>query len=116
MPEPNSNYDFTTTLADLDAGVFAQKLSRAVRETALAVAENGEKGRNGTVTIKLTMTRIGESSQLNVAHSLSYVRPTHRGKKAEDDTTSTVLHVGRGGTLSIIPDSQTDMFPRKEKA
>jgi hypothetical protein len=32
----------------------------------------------------------------------------------EEATTSTPLHVGKGGALSLFPESQTDMFKRVE--
>lgn len=53
MQQPT--YDFTNTLEDLDAGVFLEKVSRAVRETSMAVAQNGENKKKGKVTIELSI-------------------------------------------------------------
>lgn len=108
-------YDFTETLNDLDAGVFAQKLSRAVADTAEAVAYHERKAK-GKVTIELTMERIGDSSQLSVSHKLSFSKPTRRGKATEEDTTSTALYVGPRGALSVMPDTQIDWVSNKENA
>ena len=105
-------YDFTQTLNDLDAGIFAAKVSAAVQQVALGVVEHG---REGEIVIKLKMKTIGESHQVQLNHSLIYKRPTKRGKKSEEDDTSTALYVGRGGSLSIMPASQTDMFKEPEK-
>lgn len=103
-------YDFTSTLADLDAGVFLQKISKAVRDTAVGVVAHGDKGRKGKVVIELSMQRIGESAQVALAHKLHFERPTKRGKSVEEDTTETALYVGRGGALSIVPETQGKLF------
>lgn len=102
-----SKYDFTETLADLDAGVFSQKVSGAVQKVALGVVENDKEGE---VTITLKMKRIGESHQVKVEHSVKFTAPTRRGKVSEIDKTMTPLHVGRGGRLTIMPETQGDMF------
>jgi hypothetical protein len=95
-------------LQDLDAGVFASKIERALSEAALGVSINGGKG---VVHIKFEMKRIGQSAQVVCTHSLSYESPTERGRKTESDATQTPLYVGRGGRLTLVPDAQTDMFP-----
>lgn len=100
-------YDFSETLADLDAGVFLQQVSAAIKEVALGVVEHDKKGK---VTLTFDLKRIGESHQVNLAHSIDFIRPTRRGVKRENAKTSTVMHVGRAGNLSIMPESQTDMF------
>lgn len=107
------DYNFTVdTLPDLDAGILEQKLSRAIREVALACTEHREK--KGKVVLELNIDALGDSNQVVCAHRLAYKRPTKRGFRQEDDTTRTVLHVGRGGRLTIIPDTQTDMFQQQE--
>lgn len=98
-----SDYDFTEILAELDAGVFSAKTSRAMQAVALGAVEHGRKG---VVTLQFTMERIGDSSQLNVTHKLSYQKPTLRGRATEEDATSTPLHVGRNGALTIMPANQ----------
>lgn len=104
--------DVTTLINDLDAGIFAQRLSAALRDTALGVVTTGKKG---NVTIKLDLERIGDSSQVKCLHQIKYARPTAKGKATEEATTSTPLHVGNGGALSLFPESQTQMFERKNQ-
>jgi hypothetical protein len=98
-------YDFSGTLGDLDAGIFLEKISRAVKETAIGTVAHGKKGK---VVIELAMDRIGESSQITMTHKLKFDRPTKRGKVAEEDATETALYVSPRIGLSIMPDTQTD--------
>ena len=58
------------------------------------------------VTVTFDMSRIGESTQVNLTHKLEYRVPTARGKRTEDVTCDTPLHVGRNGKLSLMPDNQ----------
>lgn len=104
------------TLPDLDGGVFDQKLSQAVRDAALRVANHENGNVKGKVTVELQISRIGESRQVTMAHKLASTVPTKRGKKSEEDLTQTPLHVGRGGRLTITPDTQTDMFNATESS
>jgi hypothetical protein len=99
--------DITTLLGDLDAGVFAQRLGAALNDTALGVCHTGKKGR---VTITLDLSRTGDSSQVLCTHQIKYARPTDKGKATEEHTTSTPLHVLKGGLLSLFPEKQDDMF------
>lgn len=111
------NTNLVELLGDLNAGVFAQKVERALSDVALGVVTHGDKGKKGKVTLTFDMVRIGESNQVRLVHSISYDQPTLRGKKTEVDATETPLHVGRGGRLTLMPESQTDMFkPRAEPA
>ena len=100
---PDTVYDFTEVLAELDAGQLAAKLSRIVCLVALGVIEHGKKGK---VSLVLDMERLGESSQINLGHQISYSKPTLRGKAGEDDATSAIMHVGRAGAVTIMPESQ----------
>lgn len=99
--------DATELLKDLDAGIFAERLSAALSDTALGVVTTGKKGK---VTITLDLARIGDSSQVQCTHMIKYARPTTKGKAMEEATTSTPLHVGTGGVLSLFPETQTQMF------
>jgi hypothetical protein len=103
------NTNVAEFFADLDGGVFEEKLAHALSEVALAVVEQDKAGR-----IKLTfdLKRIGTSYQVNVAHKLEYVRPTGRGKLSEDNTTASPMHVGTGGRLSLFPENQAQMFDK----
>lgn len=95
--------DVQKFLGDLDGGMFEQKLSTALSEVAQGVVNNGKKG---TVTVELTLARIGESNQVQIKHALKYAKPTRRGKSTEVDTTETPMHVARGGAMTIFPINQ----------
>lgn len=105
--------DITALFNDLDAGVFVERLSAALRDTALGVVHTGKKGK---VTITLDIERQGDSSQVLCKHQIKYSRPTAKGKAMEEATTSTPLHVTTGGVLSLFPESQPDMFTAGAKA
>ncbi|MFW6369092.1 MAG: hypothetical protein ACOC0J_00740 [Myxococcota bacterium] len=113
----DKTFDFTTqVLPDLDGGVFAEKISRAVQETAHGVALHGDSKKRGKVIIELDLSRIGESTQIAVAHKLKYTKPTRRGKSHEEDTTETPLYVHQDGAVSIMPpDGQVDWLKTDSK-
>lgn len=96
---------------ELNAGVFASQLGHALSEVASGVVDHGRKGK---VVITLDMSRIGESSQVKIAHKLDYVVPTKRGSKREDTTTDTPMHVGSGGRLTLFPERHDQMFTRED--
>lgn len=102
--------DITQLFADLDAGIFVDRLSAALGDTALGVVNTGKKGK---VVITLDLERIGDSSQVKCSHQIKYSRPTAKGKASEEATTSTPLHVGVNGVLSLFPESQTQMFDER---
>lgn len=95
---------------DIDGGVFAEKLSRALSDVAAGVIDHNKPGE---LTIKLKMKRIGSSYQLGINHKLSYVKPTAKGKVTEENTTETPMHVGSGGKLSLFPENQGQLFGKK---
>lgn len=90
-------------IGDLNAGVFAQQVNRALSDVSVAVVDTGKKGK---VTLTFDIKQIGESCQVAVAHKLAYVKPMKKGKATEEYTTETPLHVGPGGTLSLFPEEQ----------
>lgn len=90
-------------LGDLNAGVFAQQIEHAFAETALGVVSTGRKGK---VVLTFDLGRIGDSSQVALKHKLQFVCPTNRGKRSEESTTETPLHVGPRGRLSLFPVAQ----------
>lgn len=106
----NLSTNFADLLGDLNAGVFAQQIERALSDTALGVVTTGKGGR---VTITLDLKQIGESNQVAVAHKLSYLRPTAKGRATEEYTTETPMHVGPRGALSLFPHQQSEMFSRE---
>lgn len=103
MSNQSTATDINALLDDLDAGVFREKVARAVSDVALGVVQNGKAG---DVTIKLSMKQIADSRQVHCDHKVTFTQPTAKGKKSEENTTSTPLHVGRGGKLSLFPEEQ----------
>lgn len=95
---------------DLDGGVFAEKLGRALSAVASGTTTNGNGKKKGKVVIELEITQIGEASQVQIAHTLKYIQPTLRGKASEEDTTTTPMYVGKGGKLTLAPDAQMDFL------
>lgn len=99
--------DINALFNDLDAGIFAERLAAAASDTALGVVTTGKKGK---ITITLDLERIGDSSQVTCRHQVKYSKPTIKGRVVEEATTSTPLHVGTGGVLSLFPETQAEMF------
>lgn len=93
-----------TLLPDLDGGVFEQKIATVLSEVALGVVTNG---RQGKVTIEFDLKQIGETQQVNVKHTLKFVKPTKRGKATEEDATQTPLYVAKNGDLALFHHDQT---------
>lgn len=103
MSDQPTSTDFAALLDDLDAGVFKEKIGRAVSDTAAGVVATGKAGK---VTITLDLKQIADSRQVDVAHKLTFTQPTAKGKRSEENTTKTPLYVGRGGKLSLFPENQ----------
>ncbi|MBD9376161.1 hypothetical protein [Pseudoxanthomonas sp. PXM04] len=93
-------------LADLNGGVFLEQVGTAMSDVALGVVNFGDKGKTGEVTLKFKMTRIGESNQIALTHAMAYKRPTSKGKRGEELSGDTPLHVNTGGRLTLMPDTQ----------
>ena len=105
--------DVTAFIDELDAGVFSEKVAHALSQMALAVCEHG---RDGSLQLTFKVKRLGNGSQVNVAHRMLSTRPTLRGKVSEEDTTETPMHVGAGGAMTIFPENQMDLIPNSGKA
>jgi hypothetical protein len=104
--------DVEEFLEELYGGVFKEKLARALSDTALSVVAHG---RAGEVSLTFSLKQIGESPQVNVGHKLKFTKPTTRGKVTEEDDTSTPMHVGRGGRMSIFQEDQGQLFDKQGK-
>jgi hypothetical protein len=99
------------TLGEFNAGVYMQQAEAVLKEVAKAVINHGEKGKKGKVTLTFTLARLGEDSDMvNVEHDWSYEHPTMRGKKTENNKSSTPMCVSKHGHLTVYPLEQTDMF------
>lgn len=101
--------DVSEFLSDLDAGVFERKLSVALSQAAAAVVDHDKVGE---VTVKFSLKKIPGTSQVSCSHLLKFSRPTSGGKVSEEDSRDTVLHVGKNGRLSLVPETQTVLFER----
>lgn len=108
-----SDFDFTDTLKDLDAGIFSSKLSRAVQDVAQGVIAQGKVG---MVTIELKMVQLGDTRQIQIDHKLKYDKPTTRGNQTETDKTSSMLYVNASGSVTLMPDTQETLQFDKEDA
>lgn len=115
MSEPLAAPEFTAVFEELDGGIFDRKVSHAMAQTAMAVVNAEDKSKKGTVTLEFEFERIGEGAQINMAHTIKFTRPTLRGKIQETDKTQTLLHVGKGGKMTITPDTQMDLIPRTRR-
>ena len=100
----------TEFIGDLDAGVFEEKLSRALSDVAMGVVTQSKPGK---VSITFEMKQIGQSSTVNIAHKLTYSKPTASGKLSEENTTETPMHVNQGGKLTLFPEDQGQLFGKK---
>lgn len=96
--------EFGSLLGELNAGVFEQQINRALSDVAANVCETGKKGE---VTLTFKLSRIEDSNQVAMSHKIKSLVPKQRGKVIEEHETSTPLHVGRGGRLTIFPDTQS---------
>lgn len=97
-------------ISDLDGGVLAEKLSHAISKVAAGVIDYDK---TGSVTLSLKFKRLGSSYQVNIEHALTYQAPTAKGHSSEKNTTSTPMHVGKGGKVSLFPENQTQMFDKQ---
>lgn len=116
MSKPIPN--IAQALEEMDAGIFASKVSHVLGEAAQSVIQHGDKGRKAKITITLTLERLGDSSQVECTHALESTQLTRRGKVVTSDKTSTPFYVLGNGHMSVIPVNQADIFTYKteEKA
>ena len=115
-PQHSSNSaatDVPQLIGELDAGQFERMVSIALSQCAAATIDNGKKSK---VKIELDIEPIKGTHQIRLHHKLIFSRPTTTGKSSEEATTSTPLHVGKYGRLSLVPENQIDMFKAKDKA
>lgn len=97
-------------IEELDAGSLGKRLAVALSDAALGVVATGDKRKKGKVTLTFDIAQIGESSQVQIDHTLEYRKPTHRGSASEVHTTSTVMYVGTRGRLTILANETQPMF------
>jgi hypothetical protein len=106
MKSKSQATDFADLVGQLNAGVFEQQVNRALSDLAANCVTHSKKG---SVTLTFNMKQIGESNQVHLTHTIKSVVPTMRGRITEEHATDTPLHVGKGGTLTLFPNDQTQM-------
>jgi hypothetical protein len=106
-PANLSTTDISEFLSDLDAGRFEKVLSAALSISASNAVDNAKKA---SVTLKIEIEPIPGTAQVHVHHTVSYSHPTTDGKRSEEQSRSTPMHVGKGGALSLTPANQLTMF------
>ncbi|EEX3054315.1 protein YfdP [Escherichia coli] len=98
--------DVQAFIGELDGGVFETKIGAVLSEVASGVMNTKTKGK---VSLNLEIEPFDEN-RVKIKHKLSYVRPTNRGKIAEEDTTETPMYVNRGGRLTILQEDQGQLL------
>lgn len=99
-------------IANLNAGVFANQLGKALSAVAGAVVDFGKKGQ---VKVTFDVSQIGESHQVKIAHKLEYTEPTKRGSRREDTALETPMFVTENG-LQLFADNPSGQLFKKEDA
>lgn len=112
MTDTSNAPGFVEVFEELDAGIFDRKVSHAIAQTALAVVNAESRKQTGKVTLEFNIERIGEGAQVNMTHKLTYSKPTLRGKVNETDETQTLLYIGKGGKMTITPDTQMELISK----
>lgn len=106
--------DVTVFLQDLDAGVYTEKVGRALSEVAHAVVNTTDSRKaKGKVTLTFDLSRMENSNQVMIAHKVEKARPTKTGKLTEDSTTHTPMYVDVNGNLTLFPSGQEQLFNRE---
>lgn len=108
-PVPNTSAaqtDVSEFITDLDGGQFDRMLSVALGEVAAGVVDYDKVGE---INVKLHLARIPGTRQVTVAHTLKFQRPTADGKRSEEATRKTVMHVGKNGVMSLMPANQMNI-------
>lgn len=105
----STSTDVTEFIDELNAGVFKEKLAAVLSNASLGVCiHGGAQCQKAKVTVEFSITQVGENPQVIVAHTLSSIIPTKRGKKMEVDTTSSPFFVGKGGAMTALPPKEED--------
>ena len=101
--------DVAEFITDLDGGQFEVMLSTALSRVAAAVVDHERKGK---VAVTFDILKIPGTHQVRITHSVKFSNPTSLGAQSEEVETSTVLHVGKGGAMSI---AQATLFGKQSE-
>jgi hypothetical protein len=99
--------DVAEFVTDLDGGQFEVMLSTALSRVAAAVIDYERKGK---VSVTFDISKIAGTHQVRIAHGVKFSNPTSMGMQSEEIETATVLHVGKGGALSL---AQAPLFGKQ---
>lgn len=94
-------------VADLGGGTFASQLGAAISMVAQGAVQHGKKGQ---IKVTLDIARIGDSTQVEIAHTLAFVEPTAKGKRAEDTTSKTPMHLNASGDVTLFANHTSQLF------
>lgn len=98
-------------MEELDGGTLGPRIATALAEAAMSVAAVNDKRKKGTVTLEFKIVPVGgDNSQVQIDHTLKFTSPTQRGKKQEEISTSSVMYVSNRGALTVLPNTNRDMF------
>lgn len=103
--------DVPEFITDLDGGQFELLMSQALSESAAAAVDFG---RVAEVTVKFKIEQIMGTHQVRIQHDTKFTRPTSMGKKSEETSGATVLHVGKYGRLTLAQPSLLDKENRQQ--
>lgn len=90
--------DVSEFVSDLDGGQLERALSVALSRVASHVVDREKAGK---VSLSLSIKPIKGTHQISVDAELGYSHPTLKGKTSESAESTTVLHVGRFGRISL---------------
>lgn len=105
--------DVPDLIQELDGGNFERMLSIALSQSAAAAIDNGKPAE---VSVTFKLKPIKGTHQLHCEHALVFKKPTANGKASEQATQTTTLHVGKFGSLSLMPESQYSLFEKPTQA
>ena len=102
-------------MEELDGGTLGPRLAAALAEAAVSVAACNDKRKKGTVSLEFKIIPVGgDQSQVQIDHTLKFTSPTQRGKKQEEISTSSVMYCSNRGALTVLPNTNKDMFKPEE--
>ena len=109
---PNHMTDPGEFIASLEGGLVEQSVAIVLSKVAAAVVDHRKKGQ---IKITVDLNRVGDSMQVNAKHKIEFTEPTAKGEVKEHSSGDTVLHIAPGGRMSLIPNTQTDLFTPKNQ-
>ena len=112
-----TNTDLTAFLSDCDAGVFAEKVGRALSDVAHAVVNNPDTkkaAKKGKVVLTFDIEQMGDGMQVMVEHDVMFDLPTSKGRRKENNRTQTPMTTDINGNISLFPSDQEQLFSKEQ--